>query len=1352
MTYSTAVAPTISIAKTTDGSESGPTNAVFTVTVTPINTSGVPITGNIAYGGTATNGTDYGLGATTFSIPNNSSTATITLNVVDDGLVEGTETVTATISSPSTGTIGTASATADITDNDNYSVSIAKTTDGSESGPANAVFTVTVTPTNLSGAPITGNIAYGGTATNGTDYGLGATTFSIPNNSSTATITLNVVDDGLVEGTETVTATISSPSTGTIGTASATAGITDNDNYSVSIAKTTDGSESGPTNAVFTVTVTPTNLSGAPITGNIAYGGTATNGTDYGLGATTFSIPNNSSTATITLNVVDDGLVEGTETVTATISSPSTGTIGTASATADITDNDNYSVSIAKTTDGSESGPANAVFTVTVTPTNLSGAPITGNIAYGGTATNGTDYGLGATTFSIPNNSSTATITLNVVDDGLVEGTETVTATISSPSTGTIGTASATAGITDNDNYSVSIAKTTDGSESGPANAVFTVTVTPTNLSGAPITGNIAYGGTATNGTDYGLGATTFSIPNNSSTATITLNVVDDGLVEGTETVTATISSPSTGTIGTASATADITDNDNYSVSIAKTTDGSESGPTNAVFTVTVTPTNLSGAPITGNIAYGGTATNGTDYGLGATTFSIPNNSSTATITLNVVDDGLVEGTETVTATISSPSTGTIGTASATADITDNDNYSVSIAKTTDGSESGPTNAVFTVTVTPTNLSGAPITGNIAYGGTATNGTDYGLGATTFSIPNNSSTATITLNVVDDGLVEGTETVTATISSPSTGTIGTASATADITDNDNYSVSIAKTTDGSESGPTNAVFTVTVTPTNLSGAPITGNIAYGGTATNGTDYGLGATTFSIPNNSSTATITLNVVDDGLVEGTETVTATISSPSTGTIGTASATAGITDNDNYSVSIAKTTDGSESGPTDVVFTVTVTPTNLSGAPITGNIAYGGTATNGTDYGLGPTTFSIPNNSSTATITLSVLTDEVVEGTETVTATISSPSTGLIGTASATANIADDVSFVQTRTSRIIANFMSRRADQITASDPDLVSRMVGCGSGGSPATVGGDGRGDSERFNFATSLRQLSATKKKEGETKERSAESDSRLRQPCKGFDIWASGQWSRNRTDDTANELGLFYLGVDYHLSPSLVVGLLAQFDHSKETDNVEGFAVRGNGWLVGPYVVARLTDTLIFDGRAAWGQSNNKVDPLGLYEDDFETERWLARARLTGDYRFGNFMLQPHVGVIYFHETQKAYTDSLNLAIPSQTISLGRLTFGPKFGYMIQGSDGTVIIPKVGITGIWDFDKAEVVDLATGLPTGSSAEIRARVEAGISISLPSGMSLQGEGFYDGIGASDVEAYGGSVKLNLPLN
>lgn len=395
--------------------------------------------------------------------------------------------------------------------------------------------------------------------------------------------------------------------------------------------------------------------------------------------------------------------------------------------------------------------------------------------------------------------------------------------------------------------------------------------------------------------------------------------------------------------------------------------------------------------------------------------------------------------------------------------------------------------------------------------------------------------------------------------------------------------------------------------------------------------------------------------------------------------------------------------------------------------------------------------PNTSTTCTASYTVMESDLSNGSISNTASADSDQTTPQSSNTVTINF--DPSQVRARTSRIIANFMSRRADQITASDPDLVSRMTGCGNGGAPVTVGGDSTPDSQSLNFSTSLRQMSASRKKrDGEPAERLDGTGPSDAQPCSGFDIWVSGQWSRNRTDGTANTLGLFYLGIDYHLSPSLVVGLLAQFDHSEETDNFEGFAVRGNGWLVGPYVVARLTDTLIFDGRFAWGQSDNKVNPLGFYEDDFETERWLGRARLTGDYQFGNFSVQPHVGVIYFHEKQKAYTDSLDIAIPSQTISLGRLTFGPKFAYTIHGAGGTTITPEFGIMGIWDFDKAEIVDLETGRPTGSNDDVRARIEAGITVALPSGLSLKGEGFYDGIGASDSEAYGGRINLNLPLN
>jgi hypothetical protein len=41
--------------------------------------------------------------------------------------------------------------------------------------------------------------------------------------------------------------------------------------------------------------------------------------------------------------------------------------------------------------------------------------------------------------------------------------------------------------------------------------------------------------------------------------------------------------------------------------------------------------------------------------------------------------------------------------------------------------------------------------------------------------------------------------------------------------------------------------------------------------------------------------------------------------------------------------------------------------------------------------------------------------------------------------------------------------------------------------------------------------------------------------------------------------------------------------------------------------------------------------------------------------------------------------------------------------------------------------------------------------EGGLSVQLPSGLSLTVEGAYDGIGDSDFEASGGSVTLAIPL-
>ncbi len=373
------------------------------------------------------------------------------------------------------------------------------------------------------------------------------------------------------------------------------------------------------------------------------------------------------------------------------------------------------------------------------------------------------------------------------------------------------------------------------------------------------------------------------------------------------------------------------------------------------------------------------------------------------------------------------------------------------------------------------------------------------------------------------------------------------------------------------------------------------------------------------------------------------------------------------------------------------------------------------------------------------------------------------GLTDVQTITVIVTIDGDLRRTRTQRIISNFMGRRADQITANDPDLVNRLNGGNSGGNGGPVGftADGTLQNNQMSFSTSLRQIiGSSEAARAKRREELGQMMSLGQQSIAGatidngssFDLWVQGKWSHVEQDTSQSDVGLLYMGADYRMSPALLFGLMGQIDWTDEEDTIQNLSANGRGWMIGPYVAARLHQNLLFDGRAAWGQSDNKVSPFGTYKDSFDTDRWLVRGQLTGDFKVDHWQFSPHVRVIYFEEEQKAYRDSLGVFIPGQTISLGRLTFGPKVSTSFKTADGSVMSPHLSITGIWDFDKAETVDIATGLAAGSDDDLRTRVDAGVAVRMLNGWSLNGEGFYDGIGADDLEAYGGSVTLVVPLN
>jgi len=355
------------------------------------------------------------------------------------------------------------------------------------------------------------------------------------------------------------------------------------------------------------------------------------------------------------------------------------------------------------------------------------------------------------------------------------------------------------------------------------------------------------------------------------------------------------------------------------------------------------------------------------------------------------------------------------------------------------------------------------------------------------------------------------------------------------------------------------------------------------------------------------------------------------------------------------------------------------------------------------------------------------------------------------------------VRERTTRVIKNFVSRRANQITSNELDLTRRLlVGGGaaaSGGTSATFTGEGDVHNNRMAFATSLRQALAYGQQAkvergrelGKAMSLGTTSVSGAMTPPAGFDIWARAKWSRFDNGNNEGEFGLLFLGADYRFESGLVVGMMASLDWTDEEDETNSFTAEGKGWMAGPYIVSRLHQNLIFDGRLAYGRSDNKVSPFGTYTDSYDGTRWMAAGRFTGDFKFSGLTFAPHVGVIYFQEKQESYIDSQSVAIPSQRVKLGRLTFGPKVSTNMQMKDGTTISPYLGIKGIWDFKTAKEVDLTTGLTASGSDDFRARVDGGLSVRLPNSMMLTGEGFFDGIGAGDYDAYGGSITIRMPL-
>ena len=650
-----------------------------------------------------------------------------------------------------------------------------------------------------------------------------------------------------------------------------------------------------------------------------------------------------------------------------------------------------------------------------------------------------------------------SSILIPITADEVFERDETFTVAYSelSGATFTGGSASPTTiTIIDDDNATISIAdNSVTESDSGAVNITFDVTLSKAVDREITVNWNAATDSddTAEFGSDYAnvnnshLGSLTFDIGETSKQ--ISLPVADDTILEGDETFTVTLTEISNGVqYAKQSATGTIIDNETDPIltATAPTSVNEDAGE----LEITATLSAMTHAPVTVEF----TTTDGTATGSGDNpdfeaqtnqTYTIPPLTLTHTFTLPITDDLFYEGNETFTLTLSNANHATISGISGTivfSDITINDNETspqISLENTTPSILEGSGQLFLNVNLNSTLTDAITVmyetidgTSSNAATSTSPNIDFTAISKTALNFPAGETTVPINVTINDDQLDEGNETFTIKLTEPSNNATFANSATeltatVTIADDDSQRL-MFKTTDFNHTEYTDGThFDVVVqvlpslnsqsatTPENADN-DITFDITLeGGNATKGSDYtNPTQTSYTISSGNPEATISIPISNDSESEGDETFELTLTNltgASFASSNTLTQTITIVDDELQILRFTESTATVSEGDGTIDLEVEVNGTSdkfIQYYYETANGTGDGFATPNSDFTptSGASQAAINSNTSTGTIQLTILDDNVVESDETFTVTLVNPQATPISNAMLSETAAD------------------------------------------------------------------------------------------------------------------------------------------------------------------------------------------------------------------------------------------------------------------------------------------------------------------------------------------------------------
>ena len=182
---------------------------------------------------------------------------------------------------------------------------------------------------------------------------------------------------------------------------------------------------------------------------------------------------------------------------------------------------------------------------------------------------------------------------------------------------------------------------------------------------------------------------------------------------------------------------------------------------------------------------------------------------------------------------------------------------------------------------------------------------------------------------------------------------------------------------------------------------------------------------------------------------------------------------------------------------------------------------------------------------------------------------------------------------------------------------------------------------------------------------------------------------------------------------------------------------------MAGPYLSMRLLSGVTFDGRAAWGETEN--DDHAVEMGETLTNRRLMRAKLTGTREVEGWKVAPSVGLVYLEDAVRDDTTGATKAAGT-----GRIEVLPEVSRRFAVDGDTFIEPRAAVGGFVGFDEFSALK-ATTVTTGNAADMHLKAEAGVALGVKEGSSLQATGGVESASSATPETWTGRLQLKVPL-